>query len=284
MAKEITIGGQAVIEGVLMRTLDEYAVAVRNPKNKIIVKKEKIKTASDKFKLFKFPFFRGILALYETMVLGFKALIYSAHVSAGEEERLSKKEMAIAIVLSILLSVVIFIALPFFLASLATKDNLLFNLLDGLLRLLALFAYLIFISFFKDVRRLFEYHGAEHMSIHAYEHKDKLIPKNIKKYPTMHPRCGTSFLLIVVIMSILVFSVVTTENFVLKFFGRLLLLPVVAGLSYELLKFSAKHQHNFLIKPLTLPGIWLQYITTKRPDNSQIEVAVASLKALTKKA
>jgi len=283
MATEITIGGQAVIEGVMMRTLKEYTVAVRNPEGKIIVKKEKIATASDKFKLLKLPFFRGILALYEAMVLGFKALIYSVHVSSGEEERLSKKEMAVAIILSVVLAVVIFIALPFFFASLATKDNLLFNLLDGLLRLLALFAYLIFISFFKDVRRLFEYHGAEHMTIHAYEHKEKLIPKSIKKYPTMHPRCGTSFLLIVVILSILVFSVVITDNFVLKFFGRLLLVPVVAGLSYEFLKFSSKYQSNFLVKPFTLPGIWLQYITTKRPDSKQIEVAVASLKALAKK-
>ncbi|MBS3132583.1 DUF1385 domain-containing protein [Candidatus Woesearchaeota archaeon] len=282
MAAEITVGGQAVIEGVLMRTLKEYAVAVRNPKGKIIVKKEKIATASDKFKIFKLPFFRGILALYETLVLGFKALIYSAHVSAGENERLSGREMALAVFLSVALAVLIFIAIPFFFASLATEDNLLFNLLDGLLRLLALFGYLIFISFFRDVQRLFEYHGAEHMTIHAYEHKERLVPKNIKKHQTMHPRCGTSFLLIVVILSVLVFSLITSENFVLKFFGRLLLLPVIAGLSYELLKFSSKYQRNPLIKPLTLPGVWLQHITTKRPDGRQIEVAAASLKALVK--
>lgn len=279
---EITLGGQAVIEGVLMRTKTHYAVAVRNEAGKIIVKREPIVTASDRFRLLKLPLLRGVLALYETLVIGFKALMYSADVSSGEDEKLSRKEIAFSIFLSIFLAVGIFIALPFFLASLITKHNLAFNLLDGLLRLVALFGYLIAISRFRDVRRLFQYHGAEHMTIHAYEHKEKLVPKNIRKYPTMHPRCGTSFLLIVVILSILVFSLITAEGFVAKFFSRLLLVPVIAGLSYELLKFSARHQASRLVKPLTLPGIWLQYITTKRPDNKQIEVAVASLNSLVK--
>ncbi len=280
---EITLGGQAVIDGVLMRTREEYAVAVRNPEGRIIVKKEKISTASEKFRLLKLPLLRGVLALYETLAVGFKALMYSAGVSSGEEEKLSGREMAFAVVLSVLLSVAIFIALPFFLASLVTKHSLAFNLLDGLLRLAALFGYLLVISRFSDVQRLFQYHGAEHMAIHAYEHREKLVPKSVRKYQTMHPRCGTSFLLIVVILSILVFSLITAEGFFLKFFSRLLLVPVIAGLSYELLKFSAKHQDSRLIKPLTLPGIWLQLITTKRPNDAQIEVAVASLKSLVKK-
>lgn len=275
---EITIGGQAVVEGVLMRTKTEYAIAVRNPKKKIIVKKHKISTGSNR--LFKLPLLRGVLAMYETLVIGFKALIYSAQISAGEKEKLSKKEMAIAIVISIALAIGIFIALPFFFASRVTDDNLLFNLLDGALRLLALFSYLIVISFFKDVKRMFQYHGAEHMTIHAHEHGKKLTPKNIMAYPTMHPRCGTSFLLIVVIISVFVFSVVTAESLIIKFLSRLVLLPVIAGVSYEFLKLTAKYQSNPLIKPFTMPGIWLQYITTKRPNNKQIEVAVASLKAL----
>ncbi len=279
---EITLGGQAVIEGVLMRTKTHYAVAVRNPKGRIIVKKEKIATASKRFRLLQLPLVRGVLALCETLVVGFKALIYSAGISSGEEEKLSGREMAFAVFLSVLLAVAIFIALPFFLASLITKQSLAFNLLDGLLRLAALFGYLLVISRFRDVQRLFQYHGAEHMTIHAYEHKEQLVPKNIRKHPTMHPRCGTSFLLIVVILSILVFSLITAEGFVMKLLLRLLLVPVIAGLSYELLKFSAKHQASRLVKPLTLPGIWLQRITTKRPDDKQIGVAVASLKALVK--
>lgn len=279
---EITLGGQAVIEGVLMRTKTHYAVAVRNPKGRIIVKKEKIAMASNKFKLFRLPLVRGVLALYETLAVGFKALMYSADVSSGEEGKLSGREMAFAILLSVLFSVAIFIALPFFLASLMTKQSLAFNLLDGLFRIAALFGYLLVISRFRDVQRLFQYHGAEHMAIHAYEHKERMIPKNIRKYQTMHPRCGTSFLLIVIILSILVFSLIIAEGFLMKFFLRLLLVPVIAGLSYELLKFSAKHQSRMFIRPLTLPGIWLQFITTKRPDDRQIGVAVASLKALVK--
>ncbi len=281
--KELTLGGQAVIEGVLMRTKDKCSIAVRNPKGRIIVKKEKIATASEKFRFLKLPLLRGVLALYETLVVGFKTLMYSADVSSGEDGKLNGREMAFAVLLSAFLAVAIFIALPFFLASLVTKQNLAFNILDGLLRLAALFGYLLVISRFRDVQRLFQYHGAEHMVIHAYEHKEKMVPKNIRKYQTMHPRCGTSFLLIVVILSILVFSLITSEGFVMKFFSRLLLVPVIAGLSYELLKFSAKHQASVFIRPLTLPGIWLQYITTKRPDDGQIEVAVASLKALVKK-
>ncbi|MBI2664096.1 DUF1385 domain-containing protein [Candidatus Woesearchaeota archaeon] len=277
---EITLGGQAVIEGVLMRTKTHYAVAVRNDKGSIVVKKEQISSFLGGVRIFRLPFLRGIAALFETLSIGFRALLYSAHVSSGEQDRLSRKEMGIAIALSSLMAVAIFIALPFIFASLLARENLLFNLLDGVLRLTALFAYLIFISFFKDVRRIFEYHGAEHMAIHAYENKKKLTPANIMKYETMHPRCGTSFLLIVVVISVIVFSVITVDHFVLKFFSRIMLLPVVAGISYEFLKFTAKHQDNYFIRPLTKPGIWLQLITTKRPDRKQVEVAVAALKAI----
>ena len=280
--KEITLGGQAVIEGVLMRTRTHYAVAVRNHKNRIVVRKERVSTASGS-KLLKLPFIRGVIALYETLVLGFKALLYSASVSAGKDERLSKKEIAVAMAVAVFFAIGVFIALPFFLASLATRDNLAFNLIDGLLRLAALLGYLAFISLFSDVRRIFQYHGAEHMTIHAYEKKKKLIYRNVVRYRTMHPRCGTSFLLIVVILSILVFSAITSDNFAVKFLSRILLIPVIAGSSYEILKFTAKHQNNPMVRPFILPGIWLQYLTTRRPDKSQIEVAVASLNALVRK-
>ncbi len=282
MAKELHMGGQAVIEGVLMRTLTEYAVAVRSPKGKIIAKKEKIATAAKKYGFFKLPFLRGILALYETLVIGFGALIYSSNVAAGEDERITKKEIVLAMLFSAAFAVAVFIVLPFFLASVVTSHNLLFNLVDGFLRLLLLLAYLVVISRFKDVQRIFQYHGAEHMTIHAYERKEKLTPESIKKFPTMHPRCGTSFLLIVVIVSIFVFSVITSDNFLVKFFSRILLVPVIAGVSYELLKLGGRFHGNLFFKPLVLPGIWLQYITTKRPDKSQIEVAVYALKKLVK--
>ena len=277
---EITLGGQAVVEGVLMRNKTHYSVAVRNEKGKIVTKKKEIR--SSKNKISHLPVVRGMVALWETTAIGFSALIWSSQVAVGDDEKLSKKEMALAIIMSVALAIGIFIAIPFFIAHSATKDSFLFNIIDGILRLAALFGYLVVISFFKDVKRLFQYHGAEHMTIHAYEHDEKLIPKNIRKYRTMHPRCGTSFLLIVVIVSVFVFSLITAESIVVKFLSRLVLIPLIAGLSYEVLKFSAKHQKNPLIRPLTFPGIWLQYITTKQPDDKQIEVAVASLKELSK--
>ena len=282
MSEEITLGGQAVVEGVLMRTKTHYAVAVRNPEKKIVVKKEKINSFASKHKLFSLPFFRGIAALIETLSLGFKALIYSANVAADEDNKLSKKEMVITIIFSIALAVGIFVALPFFLANLIASSHFGLNVLDGVLRLAALIGYLFLISSLKDVRRMFEYHGAEHMTIHAYEKKKTLTYKNIERFKTMHPRCGTSFLLIVFIVSIMVFSLITFENPVSNFSLRILLIPLIAGVSYELLKFSSKHQDNFLIGLLIKPGVWLQYITTKRPDKNQVEVAVASLKALIK--
>jgi uncharacterized protein YqhQ len=277
---EIHMGGQAVVEGVLMRTRTEYAIAVRNNKGKIIVKKEDIKSAN--IAIFKLPILRGMLALYETLAIGFKALMYSANVSAGEDEALSRKEMVIAVIISITLAIGLFIGLPFVLASAVTKHNLLFNIVDGILRMAVLLLYLLFISFFKDVQRLFQYHGAEHMTIHAFEKHIPLTPKNIRKFPTMHPRCGTSFLLIVVLLSIVVFSAITTEDLLLKFLSRIALVPLIAGIAYEWLKFAARHVRNPFLRPLILPGIWLQYITTKRPDDSQIQVAVTSLKALQK--
>lgn len=278
MSSEFTLGGQAVIEGVLMRSKTHYAVAVRSLKGGIVVKREVIHPPS--LWLWKLPLFRGIVALYETLSIGFKALIYSASLSSGEDKALSKKELFMAVFLSVVLGVALFIALPFFIASAAFSHGFLFNLFDGFLRLAVLVSYLVFVSFFSDVRRIFQYHGAEHMVIHAFEHKDKLVAEKIRRFPTMHPRCGTSFLLIVVFLSVVVFSLITSESWAVRFFSRILLVPVIAGVSYEVLKFSARHRENAVLKFVSLPGIWLQYITTRQPDDSQIEVAVASLNAL----
>ena len=282
MREEITIGGQAVVEGVLMRTKTHYAVAVRNPKKKIVVKKERVNSLARRSRIFLLPFFRGVAAMVETLSLGFGALMYSANISADDDKKLSRREMAFTVGFSIVLAVGIFVALPFFVADLVTSDSLALNIVDGVIRLVALVAYLLFISFFKDVRRMFQYHGAEHMTIHAYEKGKALTYRNISRFKTMHARCGTSFLLIVFIVSLVFFSVIVFESALMNFSLRILLIPLIAGVSYELLKFSAKHQGNFLIGLFTMPGIWLQYITTKRPDRDQVEVAVASLKALTK--
>ncbi len=281
------IGGQAVIEGVLMRSRERTAVAVRTEKGMVVQKVWRISPLSSRVRLFKFPVVRGVGVLYETISVGFRALTFSANAAAGKDEKgrdvLGKREMFFSIAVAIILAVSLFIVAPLFLAKLVTKGSshsLVFNLVDGIFRLLAFLAYLIFISFFRDVQRLFQYHGAEHMAIHAYEHHDPLLPVKIRKYPTMHPRCGTSFLLLVVVVSILVFSLVNPAGFFPKLLSRLLLLPVIAGVSYELLRLGAKFGKFPLVKLIVVPGLLLQRITTKEPDSSQILVAVAALKAV----
>lgn len=281
------VGGQAVIEGVMMRSGNSTAVAVRTESGKIVTKGLKISPLSSKVRPLKYPMLRGIGVLYDTLVVGFKALSFSANASAGVDEKgeevIGKREMVLSFAFALVVGISIFVLGPFFLARLIAKNNtVLFNVVDGIFRLLAFVAYLVFISMFKDIQRIFQYHGAEHMTIHAYEHREKLIPLKIRKYPTMHPRCGTSFLLIVVLLSILVFSVVSPQGILLKLASRLLLLPVIAGASYEILRLGAKFEKSPLMQVLVFPGILMQRITTKEPDSSQIEVAIAALKAVTK--
>ncbi len=283
----LLVGGQAVIEGVLMRTKEKTAVAVRAESGKIVKKEWRISPLSARIKVFKYPMFRGVSTLYETLVLGFKALAFSANAAGGKDEKgkdvIGKREMLLSFAVAIGLAVLFFIVAPLFLTNLIVESSgngFLFNLVDGIFRLLAFLTYLVFISFFKDVQRLFQYHGAEHMTIHAYEHKDGLVPAKIRKYPTMHPRCGTSFLLIVILVSILVFSLVNPESFILKLLSRIVLLPVIAGAAYELLRLGAKFEKNVFMRLFVFPGLLLQRITTKEPDNSQIVVAVAALKAV----
>ncbi len=283
--KLMLVGGQAIIEGVLMRSKVGAAAAVRSESGKIVRKEWKVSPASG---LFRFPVLRGVFVLYDTLALGYKALAFSANAAAGKDEKgsdvLGKKEMLLSFAAAIGLAIVLFVAGPLFLTKLIVKGNgFLFNLVDGVFRLLALLLYLSFISFFRDVRRIFQYHGAEHMAIHAYEHGEKLAPVKIRKYPTMHPRCGTSFLLIVILISVIAFSLANPDGFILKLLSRLLLLPVIAGVSYELLKLGARLENNPAMKLFVMPGLQLQLITTKEPDGKQIEVAVAALNAILRK-
>ena len=211
--------------------------------------------------------------------MGFKALTWSADQQLGKEEKLKKSELAFSMIISVVFGVLLFIVLPLYVTRLVHQDTgFIFNVIDGIMRVLVFLIYIIIISSFKDVKRLFQYHGAEHMSIHCYEADKKLTVDNVKKFPTLHPRCGTSFIIIVLIISIVFFSLVTSSNFFIKFLSRIILLPVIVGLSYELLKFSAKYEDNFFMKFITKPGLWLQKITTKKPDDKMIEVALASLK------
>jgi len=266
------LGGQAVIEGVLIMAPDKYAIACRTPEKKIVTKVEKHNLRKKWYR--KLPFIRGIFSLVDMLVVSTKALTWSAN-QQGEEEELGGWELFITFGIAILLTIGIFILLPYYLAKfIAPPPSFAFNILDGVFRLVAFFVYLFVMSFFKDIKRMFEYHGAEHMSVHCYEAKKELTVANVKKFPKEHARCGTSLLVFVVIVSILMFSFIKTGIWWINIPVRILLIPVVAGVSYELLKASAKFKW---LSWLSLPGIWTQKLTTRKPSGDQIEVAIMAV-------
>ncbi len=277
MKSKISIGGQALIEGVMMRSLDRYALAVRRPDKKITVKKIKINNTSV---LNKIPIIRGCYRFVETLVIGIRSLSFSASESGGEEEKLTPWELSFTIAFSIGMTILLFYVAPLLAARVFTSSKgFLFNLIDGIMRMVIFIVYLFLISLMPDIRRIFQYHGAEHMTVFAYEHGEKLTIKNIRKYSTMHPRCGTNFILIVIVLSVILFSFLPVGTLVQRFAYRLLLLPVIAGISYEFLRFGGRHFENIFVKILVYPGILLQKITTREPDDSMIEVAIKALKA-----
>jgi len=276
-------GGQAVIEGVMMRSPLKYAIAVRRPDKEIILKIGKLKSLSNKLKFLKWPIFRGIVNLLESLVLGLKALTYSAEQATGEEEKINSVEMFFTIVIAFGLFIVFFIALPTAMARYLDRylsNVIVYNLFEGLLRISIFIAYLFFISKIKDIRRVFEYHGAEHKVIYTYEAGEELNVDNVKKHSTLHPRCGTSFIFIVLIMSILVFSLLGKQTLLLRIAYRIAIIPIIAGLSYEILKLSAKNMNKILVKWAVMPGLWFQKLTTNEPDDAQIEVAIKALKGV----
>jgi len=276
-------GGQAVIEGVMMRSPLKYAIAVRKPDKEIILKMGNLRTLSDKMKFLKWPIFRGVINLVESLVLGLKALTYSTEQATGEEEKINSVEMFFTIVIAFALFIVFFVALPTAMARYLDRylsNIIIYNLFEGLLRISIFITYLFFISKLKDIRRVFEYHGAEHKVIYAYEAGEELNVDNVKKYSTLHPRCGTSFIFIVLIMSILVFSLLGKQTLLLRIAYRIAIIPIIAGLSYEILKLSAKNMNKTLVKWAVMPGLWFQKLTTSEPDSAQIEVAIKALKGV----
>lgn len=278
------IGGQAVIEGVMMKSRAGWTVAVRDQKGDIHLKAEQLKALP---RFLRLPFMRGIIALYQAFSIGIKAIEFSAGKALNEEEKpMSPFAITATIVFALLLGIGLFVLLPLYATKLMdlfsgsiNDSSFVFNLVDGMLRVLIFLAYILAIGFWKDMRRIFEYHGAEHKVIHAYEAGKELDLKNIRLFSPQHPRCGTSFLLIVMVMSIIVFSFIPQSwPFVSKFLSRIILIPVIAGISYEIQKLSARLRDNPFVNLLILPGLLLQKMTTKEPDDSQIEVAVAALR------
>ena len=269
-----------MIEGVMMKSDNAYSIAVRKPDGKIVTKKKRFRSLCQKYKILSIPFVRGVIQLAEMLVIGMKALIWSADVAEEKEsEKLNKKEVGFTILIAILLTIGIFIVLPYYATKIfVSKHGVFFNIIDGIIRVIVFFAYLIIIGLFKDMRRVFQYHGAEHMAVGCYEAKKPLTPKNCRKYSRLHPRCGTSFLLYVIVISIIAFSIIKTDLWYVNLGIRILFIPLIVGVSYEILKLASKFEHNIFFRILILPGLWTQKITTKKPDNKQLEVAIAALK------
>lgn len=283
MNKRPNVGGQAVIEGVMMRGKTHVAVAVRQPDGEINVDVRPVNSISDRYPILKKPFLRGVVSLVESLVMGMKALAYSAQISGDEDEKLDSKEMALTIAVSAGLAILLFIVIPTwsmrFLTDI-TQDHMALNLAEGVLRMVIFLAYIAGISSMNDIQRVFQYHGAEHKTIYTYEAGLPLKVENVRPFSTLHPRCGTNFLMIVMLISMFIFTFLGWPSLWERIASRIVLMPVIAGVSYELIRYAGAHTDNPLVRIAITPGLLLQKLTTRQPDDSQIEVAIASLKAV----
>ncbi|MGZ4816124.1 MAG: DUF1385 domain-containing protein, partial [Terriglobales bacterium] len=288
--EEILVGGQAVLEGVMMRSPHAWGIAVRKQSGEVVSHCEPLERPSDKHKWMSWPVVRGVITLGQAMALGFKALRYSANVALDEmpinEEGKTVQISGWMIAVNAVISVAFFIFMYKFLPLVAATElrrvspvfgnQIVFNLVDGAIRIGLFLLFIWGVSLFKDIRRVYEYHGAEHKTVFAFEAHDPMQPAAVQKYSTFHPRCGTSFLMTVMLISILVYTAIPVTTFWARFGIRVALLPVIAGLSYEIIRFAAKHRGS-LFSVMTAPGLWLQRITTKNPSDDQVECAIDAL-------
>ena len=276
-----TYGGQALIEGVLMRGRDAIAVAVRHPDGRIVFATERLDSGFHGTTWSKLPLVRGLVVLYETLIVGTRWLVRSANVQAQEEGiELGKRAIALMLGITLFAGIGIFFLLPLLIASVTTgniDNGLVQHFVEGLIRVALFLGYLVVISRAPDIHRVFQYHGAEHMTIHALEADDPLTVDEVRKYPTAHQRCGTEFLVVVILLSILAFSLVGRQTPLVMIGSRILLIPVIAAVGYEILKFGARHRANPLVRVLMYPGLLVQMITTKQPTDDMIEVAIVSM-------
>lgn len=296
--KKSKIGGQAVLEGVMMKAPNKIAIAVRRSNGEIEIESKEISSVKDKYPILKLPVLRGIVTFGETMVLGIKSLMASAQLYGEEEEEYkpSKVESWVsqktginiddvmvffALITAIGFAILLFMIAPALLTkfvSQAVDSNLIKSLIEGVIRLTAFIIYILLISRMKDIKRVFQYHGAEHKTIHCYEHGEELTVENARKYTTLHPRCGTAFLLIVMIISIVAFSFLEWNNIIVRIVTKLLLLPFIAGISYEIIKWAGASESKW-VNVVMYPGLMLQKLTTKEPDDEQLEVAICAFLA-----
>jgi uncharacterized protein YqhQ len=279
----ISYGGQAVIEGVMMRGQKAFAIAMRSPDGNIVVHQENL-AAVYRSRITKMPFLRGVILLWDALGLGMRALTVSANTQTGEEEKLEGPALYLTLAVSLMIGIGVFFLLPAGVGGLAEKylgwSPFLNNLLEGLLRLALLIGYIWAIGFMPDVRRLFGYHGAEHKTINAFEAGAELTPENVAKYSLQHARCGTAFLLTLVLISILVFTLIGPLPMFWRLASRVLLIPVLAGIAVEYIRWTANHLDSPIVRLLIKPNLALQSLTTREPDRSMLEVAIASFKTM----
>ena len=274
-------GGQAVIEGVMMRRANKIATAVRRPDQTIVIQERERVPFTKRYKVLGLPFVRGAVTLVEMLGVGISTLMFSAEQALTEDDKKPGKwEMPVSMVISFTVSIALFVVFPAYCFSLLrdmVSNTILLNVIEGALRLSIFLIFLLSTLFMEDMRRVFMYHGAEHKTVFAWENGDALTVENVKKFSTRHPRCGTSFLLVVMVVSILVFSLLGRPDFLHRILYKLLLFPVVAGISYEIIRFTGKHREWKWVQLLSAPGLLLQRITTREPTDDQIEVAIAAM-------
>jgi len=268
----------------MIRSKKHVVICVRQPNGEISTKTEEINSLSERYKVLRLPLIRGLVALVESVYLGVKGLYFSANVSLEEEdEKIEPKEMAVTFVLAIALAIILFSITPFFLTSLLTPfRGVIFVMIEGIIRIAIFLLYLVIVTLIPDFRRILQYHGAEHTAINAHEAGVELNVKNAKEYSKLHPRCGTSFLLIVLIISILLFSVVPNQDYITRLSYRIVLIPVISAISYEALKISDRYKNSIIMKALVTPGLGLQWLTTRKPDDDMIEVAIKAVQEVNK--
>ena len=284
----ITFGGQAVLEGVMMRSPSSWAVAIRTPEGDITEVVREIESPMQRRKLWRLPVIRGVIALGESLAIGFRALAISANVASQERDengeiqtQISRGQIIFSFALAIGFALMLFKVGPALLTNwLPIESTTLFVVVEGVVRVSVFIGYILVISLLPDLRRVFQYHGAEHKTINALEAGVDLTPKNVQKFSLIHPRCGTAFLLWVMVIAIFVFAFVGRPEWYYLILSRVLLLPVIAGLAYEVIRYAGMHQENRVLMTLLAPGLWLQRLTTREPSDDQVEVSICALQSV----
>lgn len=276
----LAFGGQALIEGVMMRSRTHVVMCVRQPNNEILIHTEEVHSMSERYRVLGLPFLRGVITLFETFYLGVKGIYFSANAVLEEEEKFTYKEFAIVVAMALALASFFFIG-PFLLTTLLNTllnlTKVIFNIVEAIVRLALFLLYLVLVAMWGEFKRILQYHGAEHKTINAHEAGVPLNVANVKKFSRLHPRCGTSFIFIVICVSILLFSIIPDLGFVARLTYRVLLIPVIGAISYELLKFSDRYKDSKIMRILTMPGLAFQRLTTREPDDDMMEVAIKAV-------